>query len=203
MTARDRDVFINCPFDAEYQDFFWAVVFVVLRSGFRPRCALETDDSSQNRLEKICQIIGQCRYGIHDISRTELDPRSKLPRFNMPLELGLFFGAKRYGGKAQKTKRCIVLDRDKFRYQKFISDISGQDIHSHQGKLEVLLGELASWLRTESQDQTVPGGKRMAVEFSIFKNRLPQICAERHLDPGELTFGDYARMVEQYLKETA
>jgi hypothetical protein len=170
MTARDRDVFINCPFDAEYQDFFWAVVFVVLRSGFRPRCALETDDSSQNRLEKICQIIGQCRYGIHDISRTELDPRSKLPRFNMPLELGLFFGAKRYGGKAQKTKRCIVLDRDKFRYQKFISDISGQDIHAHQGKLEVLLGELASWLRTESQDQTVPGGKRMAVEFSIFKN---------------------------------
>jgi hypothetical protein len=151
MTSRDRDVFINCPFDGEYQDFFQAIVFVVLRSGFRPRCALKTDDSSQNRFEKICQIIGECRYGIHDISRTELDHRSKLPRFNMPLELGIFFGAKRFGGKAQNKKRCIVLDRDKFRYQKFISDISGQDIHSHQATLSVLLAELAGWLRIESQ----------------------------------------------------
>ena len=203
MTSRDRDVFINCPFDGEYQDFFRAIVFVVLRSGFRPRCALETDDSSQNRFEKICQIIAECRYGIHDISRTELDLRSKLPRFNMPLELGIFFGAKRFGGRAQKKKRCIVLDREKFRYQKFISDISGQDIHSHEARLTVLLAELASWLRTESHDQMVPGGKRMAAEFSKFKDELPKMCAGRHLDPDELTFGDYARIVEQHLVEAA
>jgi hypothetical protein len=203
MPSRDRDVFINCPFDGEYQEFFRAIVFVVLRSGFRPRCALETDDSSQNRFEKICQIIGECRYGIHDISRTELDLRSKLPRFNMPLELGIFFGAKRFGGKAQKKKRCVVMDRDKFRYRKFISDISGQDIHSHRGRLNVLLAELTSWLRTDSHDQMVPGGKRMAVEFSVFTKELPYICAERHLDPNELTFGDYIQIIEQYLKETA
>ena len=103
-----RDVFINCPFDLTYKPVFWAVVFTVLRSGFSPRCALETDDSSENRLAKIEAIIEECRYGIHDISRTAGDGDPPLPRFNMPLELGLFFGAKRYGNKNQKAKRALV-----------------------------------------------------------------------------------------------
>ena len=129
MARRNRDVFINCTFDGGYQDFFKAIVFIVIRSGFRALCALETDDGSENRFEKICGIIAQCRYGIHDISRTESDRRSKLPRFNMPLELGVFLGAKCFGGKGQKSKRCIILDKEKYRYQRYISDIAGQDIH--------------------------------------------------------------------------
>jgi hypothetical protein len=62
--SADRDVFINCPFDLDYQPFFRAIVFVVIRSGFRARCALETDDTSENRFEKICKIISDCRYAI-------------------------------------------------------------------------------------------------------------------------------------------
>ena len=75
-----RDVFINCPFDREYQPFLWAIVFAVIRSGFRARSALETDDSSENRIVKIQAIIETCRYGIHDISRTETDGEPPLPR---------------------------------------------------------------------------------------------------------------------------
>jgi len=107
--ASNRDVFINCPFDAEYKQLFYAIVFTVIRSGFRARCALETDDASENRFAKICSIIKDCRYGVHDISRTEADGNPPLPRFNMPLELGVFLGAKSYGGPAQKNKRCIAV----------------------------------------------------------------------------------------------
>jgi transcription initiation factor TFIIIB Brf1 subunit/transcription initiation factor TFIIB len=53
---------------------------------------LEVSDASQVRIEKIAGIIAACKFGIHDISRTELDPTTHLPRFNMPLELGLFLG---------------------------------------------------------------------------------------------------------------
>jgi hypothetical protein len=49
----------------------------------------------------------------------------------------------------------------------------------------------------------VPGGRRMEEEFSKFNQELPTICARRHLHPDELTFGDYARIVEEYLRETA
>lgn len=92
-----RDIFINCPFTDDYSNFFKAAVFTVIRSGYRPRCALEADDGTDNRFEKICRIIEVCRLGIHDLSKTELDTKSRLPRFNMPLELGVFLAAKRFG----------------------------------------------------------------------------------------------------------
>ena len=45
----------------------------------------------------ICDIIKASRFGIHDVSRTESDKASALPRFNMPLELGFFLGARAFG----------------------------------------------------------------------------------------------------------
>ena len=55
----------------------------------RPNFIVLLGDRYDLRLLKILCIIGECRLGIHDISRTELDAASGLPRFNMPLELGL------------------------------------------------------------------------------------------------------------------
>ena len=88
-----RQVFINCPFDAEYLPLFRIIVFVVNACGYHVRCALESQDAGEVRMVKILRLIRECQFGIHDISRTELDPANGLPRFNMPLELGLFLGA--------------------------------------------------------------------------------------------------------------
>jgi hypothetical protein len=203
MLRRNRDVFINCPFDDSYLEFFRAIIFVVVRSGYRPRCALESDDGSENRFEKICAIIAACRFGIHDISRTEIDPKSRLPRFNMPLELGVFLAAKRFGTERQKSKRCIIFDRKRYRYQKFISDISGQDIHSHDGKIAVLIEEVAGWLRRESRDPKVPGARKMVPEFGALRRAIPAICSARGLTPGELTYDDYVDMIAEYLAANA
>jgi hypothetical protein len=196
-----RDVFINCPFDPTYKPFFWAIVFTALRSGFVPRCALEADDSSENRLAKIQAIIEECRFGIHDISRTEVDGDPPLPRFNMALELGLFLGAKRYGNKDQKSKRALVLDREPYRYQRFISDIAGADIHSHGTDPGKCIEQVATWLRTQSRDPKVPGGRKIAEEFEVFQSQLDAICEARGLEPDELTFGDFGVLVEAYLTE--
>ncbi len=112
-------------------------MFAIYDLGFVPRCALEIDDGAEFRLEKICRIVAECQYGVHDISYTRVDPKTRLPRFNMPLELGLYLGCRRYGGKSQSKKKCLILDREAYRYRNFISDISGQDIHAHGGKAEV------------------------------------------------------------------
>jgi len=74
-----RNVFINCPFDEHYTPLFNAIVFAVQDIGFRPRCALEASDAGQFRLSKIMDIISECKYSIHDLSRTELDTTSGLP----------------------------------------------------------------------------------------------------------------------------
>ena len=49
----ERDVFINCAFSADYQSFFEAIVFTIGRSGFAPRCALESDDGGEIAAEWI------------------------------------------------------------------------------------------------------------------------------------------------------
>ena len=192
----ERDVFVNCPFDEDYRLLFNAAVFTIIRSGFRARCALETDNAADNRFEKICQIVKECRYGVHDISRTEVDGEPPLPRFNMPFELG---GAKKYGGPKHRQKSCIIFDRERYRFQRYISDIAGQDIHAHNADSRTLIRELATWLRAQSHDANIPGGVAIADEFAAFTAALPQICSVRQLDPAEVTFGDYTEIVVRYL----
>ena len=93
------------------------MIFAIYACGFQPRSARELDDGAQTRIDKLYSIIEQCRYGVHDLSRTELDAENNLPRFNMPLELGIFLGAKRYGDESQKDKRALILDIEQYRYQ--------------------------------------------------------------------------------------
>jgi hypothetical protein len=195
----NKDVFINCPFSEDYKKFFQAIVFVVIRSGFNPRCALESDDAGDNRFNKICQIISQCDYGVHDISKTELDSSTSLPRFNMPLELGLFLAAKRFGNKGQKRKKCIIFESRRYDYQKFISDIAGQDIHCHRKSEKILIEEMASWLRSEARDATVPGGSAIFKEYSRFKKQFPNICKEAGLKRREVMFPDLCRFAENWI----
>jgi hypothetical protein len=197
-----ENVFVNCPFDPEYQRLFEALVFAVLDCGFVPRCALEIDDASQVRIEKIMDIIVECRFGIHDISRTELDEQSALPRFNMPLELGIFLGAKRYGAGAQRQKLCLVLDRAPFRYQRFCSDIAGQDVRSHAGSPGEIITLIRNWLRNAFRDSGIifPSGARMVERFGQFQRALPLLCAELGLDRNELIFNDYSTVASEWLK---
>ena len=195
----ERDVFINCPFSSDYKEFFEAIVYVVVRSGFTPRCARENDDGGEVRIDKICRIIAESRYGVHDISKTEPEPVSGLPRFNMPVELGLFLGARKFGGKKHAQKKTLILDRETHRYQKFISDIAGQDIHAHEGKIARLIEEIASWLRDQARAPQVPGGRAIAAEFERFRVDLPEVAASKRLERDELTFKDLYAIAAKWI----
>lgn len=111
-TNFQRNVFINCPFDDSYTRFFNAIVFAVHDVGFIPRCALEASNAGQYRLDRIMDIISECKYSIHDLSHTALDAATNLPRFNMPFELGLDLGCRRFGNSFQAEKILLVLDID-------------------------------------------------------------------------------------------
>src|SRR5437868_15464053 len=87
------NVFINCPFDAQFKPLLDAIVFAIHDSGFVARCTLEAVGTEKNRLDKILEIISECQYGVHDISRIEIGDKN-LPRFNMPFECGLYWGCK-------------------------------------------------------------------------------------------------------------
>ena len=78
------------------------------------------------------------KYGIHDISRTELNS-SGFPRFNMQFELGTFFGAKRFGYKNQKSKNALIFEKTKFTYQNYMSNLNGIDTKAHNGLINFFL----------------------------------------------------------------
>lgn len=198
----DEGVFINCPFDEAYAPLFQALVFAVHDCGFLARCALEAADSGEVRIAKILRIIRECRIGIHDISRTEADAASGLPRFNMPLELGLFLGAREFGAGAQRGKRCVILDTERYRYQKFCSDIAGQDIRSHGGDPQRAMGAVRDLLATVRDGQgLLPGMRTMCERYAIFQAELPALCRRVHLDADDLRFVELRTLVEEWVEQ--
>lgn len=197
----ENNVFINCPFDDEYKPMFRAMVFTIHDAGFVARCALEEEDASQYRLTKILKIISECKYSVHALSRIELSANSQLPRFNMPFELGLYLGCREFGKVYHKDKSCLILDQEQYRYQKFISDISGQDIASHKGNIEQLIEKTRNYLRSQSKRENIPGGEIIYKRYVQFEDDFPAITAELNLDkPERLPFIDFSHVVTTWLK---
>jgi hypothetical protein len=196
----DKSVFINCPFDRDYKPLFQAIVFTVFGCGFRPRCALETEDGGQVRVEKIFGLIGCSRLAINDLCRVDLDSATNLPRFNMPLELGIFLGARHYGQGRQKEKRCLILDRDRYRYRAFISDIAGQDIREHGEEPMKTVQIVRDWLRSQAQDPEIPGGRFLIERYRAFRDELPELCRQARLDEDDLIWVEYTDLVWTWLR---
>jgi hypothetical protein len=199
LARRAKSVFVNCPFDEEYRPLFLAMVFTVLRCGFTPRCALEVIDGGSTRISKIENLIEECPLGIHDISRTEVDAVSALPRFNMPPELGLFLGAKRYGDPGQKRKKCLVLDVERYRYQKFMSDIAGQDIEAHGGDARRLIDRVRAFLNSTIRGAPLPSGTVISADYDRLGENMAVICQRLEIDAGGLEFKDFTWVVADFL----
>jgi hypothetical protein len=193
----ENSVFVNCPFDDAYHGLFEALVFAIHDCGYIAHCALEIDDGSEARIEKIIRIISACRLGIHDISRTEFDSTCRSSSGCSSVPSGL-------DALSRKQKNCLILDVERYRYQKFISDIAGQDIAAHRGDVIQAIRIVRDWLSNAARNtRRIPGGTTVAARFHRFRAELPELCSELKVQPEELTFNDYVLQVEQWLKLNA
>jgi hypothetical protein len=194
-------VFINCPFDREYSPLFEALVFCIIDCGFVPRCGLEEPDSGEARIRRIQSLIGTSQYSIHDLSRVELTP--DLPRFNMPFELGLDLGCRTFGQATLRRKRSLILDSDRYRYQRFLSDIAGQDIRPHSNSPDELITQVRNWLRGASKRTNIPGPRKIKGRFARFSAVIPAYCDRLGLDRTDIQFPEYVTMVEEWLRSAS
>lgn len=204
-TAKTMEsVFINCPFDDDYQPLFDAMLFAIRVCGFRPRCSLEHSDGGEVRMDKLYGLIGECRLAIHDLSRVQLTAESQLPRFNMPLELGVWLGAKRFGSNPKnKKKACLILDAQQHRYQKFISDISGQDPTAHANDPLQLVRAIRDWLQTVKPDLRLPGGDEYVARYEQFRAVREKLASDALLLVTKLTYLDRVHLIEDWLVSAA
>ena len=138
------NIFINCPFDDDYYPLLKPLLFTVVFCGLKPRLS-ETRDSDSIRIRQIQGLIEDSKFSIHDLSRIEGLRDGDLPRFNMPFELGLDLGCKRY---SNSNKRCLILEEQPYRYKQVLSDISGQDIKSHNNEPIMMVKAVRDWIYT-------------------------------------------------------
>jgi hypothetical protein len=196
--AYSKSVFISTPLTDFSQPMFEAAVFAVTFLGFSPRSAFETSSAIYTRLPKIMEVIGRCKFGVFDISGTELS--NGLPRFNVPFELGIFLGGWRYGSGSQKQKCVLVLDSEPYRYQKFISDLSGRDIAVHANSPKEIINIIHDWLSAWTP-KTTPGGSEIYASYRLFRRALPKICKQLEIPAKSLSYIDYKYVIASWLKE--
>jgi hypothetical protein len=139
-------VFINCPLDEEYFDLLRPLLFTVIFIGLKPRLALECSDSGETRIDKLTRIISETKYSIHDLSRIQAVEKDDFYRMNMPFEIGMDYGCRKYSNGKQRTKKSLILEKEKYRYIRALSDLSGFDIKSHNNEPSKIVEVVRDWV---------------------------------------------------------
>ena len=164
----DRSVFVNCPLDEDYDRILRAVLFCLVRFGLKPRIATERSDAGEPRISKILDLIQSSRYSIHDLCRCQARDEGEYYRLNMPFELGLDFGCRRYGSGRLTNKVILVLEEQRYRYQAAISDLAGSDIESHHGDYQLAVRKVRNWLAGMPDFEAI-GGARVLADYEDFQ----------------------------------
>jgi hypothetical protein len=197
----ETNVFINCPFDTQYTPLLRPLLFTVIFVGLEPKIS-ETADSGQQRVNLIQDLILSSKYSIHDLSRVEARRVRDLPRFNMPFELGLDIGCKNFGsGVSLKSKRCLILEKDQYRYQRILSDISGNDIAAHNENAETLILRVRGWFFTQNIPN-VPVASKIWNSYNEFESYIgPYLVSEgyRKIDIDEMPKSEFIAYVKEWV----
>lgn len=171
MDEFDLNVFVNCPFDERYRQTLLSIVFALKRIGLNPRLALEGVDAAETRIEKIVNLIRQSKYGIHDLSRMVAQENNETFRMNMPFELGIDYGCQKLNGSPWKNKKILILDTERYRYKRAISDLSGSDIRSHDDDPMQAIVAVRNWFNV-ILDQRLKSGNKIWQDYNDFQAGL-------------------------------
>ncbi|MBV8847372.1 MAG: hypothetical protein JO307_31570 [Bryobacterales bacterium] len=176
----EKSVFINCPYDKEFEPLFHAIILTVAALGFVPRSARETEGQSETRIKRIAIGLLQCKYSIHDLSRFQGEGNENLARFNMPLELGMALGVQylrdQQTASSDRHNWCVLVPPN-FVHQKFVSDLAGYDLLDHDGEPLTIIKRVAKWLSLQDFNMNMPSSKAIFDAYPGFCQMLEQARA--------------------------
>ncbi len=197
----ESNVFINCPFDRFYIPLLHPLLFTVIYLELTPLIS-ETKSSGQVRVEQIKKLILRAQYSIHDISRSEILEGKDMPRFNMPFEMGLDLGCQSFGKGKYKLKKCLVLEKTKYHYQKVISDIAGQDIETHNDNPEELTRKVRNWFASVLNTHQ-PSPSLIWESYNDFSDRMKEQLKKEAFssdDIASLPFSNFILLTRQWIE---
>ncbi len=197
----EKNVFINCPFDTDFAPLLRALSFSLCYLDYEPLLS-QTLSSSTIRINQIKQHIRNSKFGIHDLSRSKPMKKNELPRFNMPYELGLDIGCMEYGGGRCTSKKALILETEKYHFQKVLSDISGQDIENHNNDPLTLIKKVRNWLSANNKVEVLPGQSEIWIAYNLFNSDLEINLGKTYTpkDIEEMPIGDYLKFAKDWIK---
>src|SRR5262245_41060202 len=108
------NVFFNVAFDDQTEWLYLSLILSLVGVGLNPRCVLDIPPD-RSRLQRLIALIGECPFSVHDLSRVQLCDRGfRVPRFNMPFELGLAVEIA-HGPSRRPAHRFRVLEQTRHR----------------------------------------------------------------------------------------
>ncbi len=198
-----KNVFINCPFDDDYVALLRPLLFTILYLGYTPKIASERSDSGEARIDKIRELIEHSKLSIHDLSRIKSSTINEYHRMNMPFELGLDFGCRFFKEGQAREKKCLILEKEKFRYQQALSDMAGSDIENHNNSPEDLVFAVRNWF-INNEIQHADGGTKIWTAFNEFMADFHQERAQSGFKGRDLEMmptQEYIRFIRKWLQE--
>lgn len=142
-------VFVNCPYDDGYREqLLHPLLFTLLWGGLDPQIASQRGDGGEQRMDKICGLIEGADYCIHDLSRARAAKAGDAQRMNMPFELGVAFGYRRFGGESAASQHWLVLVQDDGDKDAAFSDFGGMDAERHGNSPQQLVQVVRNWMRS-------------------------------------------------------
>lgn len=167
-TKFEKNVFINCPFDSQYYSLLRPLLFTIAYLDFNPRIAMETSDSGQTRIDKICDLVRTSKYSVHDLSRLKATKKGEFYRLNMPFELGIDYASRRFAANRLRNKRFLILEEGAYDYRRALSDISGLDIKNHGNDPIKLVQAIRNWFVETVGLKDVDGPTAIWYRFNDF-----------------------------------
>jgi hypothetical protein len=194
-------VFINCPFDREYQTLLRYMIFTLLYLDQEPSIALGDSDCATKRIDKIERLISESDFSIHDLSRIKAKKKSEYARLNMPFELGIDYGI---SFSKNKSKKYLILENEKYSYQKGLSDYSGFYIYAHHNDPDKLVKILRDWfVNNRIVNRSTPGANKIYLDYFdcwgfIFDSLIQKGYSEKETD--DIPINEYIDITKEWKK---
>ncbi|MCE0723984.1 hypothetical protein [Legionella resiliens] len=200
--AYSKNIFINCPFDDEYKDIFLGVLFTTIYLRYTPRLALECADSGQIRINKIQTLITESKFGIHDLSRMVSSEEGEYFRMNMPFELGIDYACQNIFPDKFPCKKILILDSERYRYQKAISDLSGCDIKEHHNDVSKAIIAVRNWLVNVDLKRAI-SGEGIWSQYNFFQAYLYEevVVTDGHLSVDNVQISEIMHHMDNWVNK--
>lgn len=120
----------------------------------------------------------------------------------MPFEVGIDLGCRTYGEGKLHRKKCLILEKERYRFAESLSDLAGVDIRAHKDDPEEMVHQVRHWVCNNIKKR-VKSGTQVWADFIIFSGDFEEIMKSegfKKKDIENMEPGEYISYVRKWME---